>query len=140
MRYKIQSLVLAVMLAFTVSGSVGCKTTLDAAGPYAGDTVAFNAEDIIGDADEVFTKVFELELSHFDRVSKVDLTRANEVREAVNRIRIAAWTAKAEAVAANELYKSLPSRENTLAKDRAIAVLRGVIARASYWLIKLEVK
>lgn len=114
-----------------------CSIDLDPNGVYEGDKITFNAEDVIGEADAVLTKVFEAEITYFNRMRSVDLEKANKVRKAVNAVRKKAAMTMRAAISANEIYKAMPNDDTAHAREKAFAILQKSVSEAVVWLVRL---
>lgn len=107
---------------------VGCAQ-LDKSGPYKGDTVLYNADNVITSSYDILHEFVKWEYAN-----RSSLSSQPAIREAASQIRLNASKWIDTAIVLREAYAADPSDANKTALNTGIGVLRAALGEVTKYM------
>ncbi len=126
---------LLIILALGLAGLSGCATKIDPAGAYHGDTILYNADNVITSAYDVLHTFVKWEADN-----RTALSELPEVTKAADYVRDHARSWISTAIALREAYAKNPTPENRTSLQSAIVVLQSAMTEATKYLASKPIK
>lgn len=119
-----------ILLTFIFSGCVTQNRDLDPSGPYQGDKILYEADNLILQASDIFKDIEDLAQRNPGFVGTND-----EFRDFVNNIRTDKKQWLTEVLAARDLYALTKSQADLKTLEGKLLFLRQILIQANRYLI-----
>jgi hypothetical protein len=125
------AITLFVGLLLGAAAFSGCATKLSPNGPYAGDTVLYNADKAIVESYDTLHLFVKWEWQNRETLSKWP-----EIKQGADYVRQNAERWISSATGLRDAYAAAPSSESRAALEKSLGVLRTALAEASNYMKK----